>query len=443
MGEVWAATDTRLSRTVACMRLRLDRIPLEDYDHWRQRFEREVRVAAPLEHDNIVRVYDAGSDAFGPYLVTELLDGRSLGDVVAGGRRLSVADACEAARQSAEGLAHAHARHVIHRDVKPGNLFLTRGGRAKVIDWGLGKSHEADDLTQPGVGAGTHGYAPPEQVVDFRSADLRADLFGLGATLLHLLTGRPPAEGREVPPDLPAPLTALLGRLLDAEPSGRPASAREVADALAPHARGADLGSLVGEPRLHASLDVMWWDGAASRYRSLHETGALPMATGTLLHVEARLNRPAYLYLLWIDSEGLLHTLHGWRPGTWDPDAATGQSPRLRWPDYGTDIPLTGPAGSETAVLLAHPAPLAEDVSRHFPPGLRDLFARAMRRMPPDPRRPYEFLGRQDECAAGLKGLGQPVTSPDPLPHVEALLRECLGPQFAVARALTFANRGR
>src|SRR5262249_18061528 len=152
-------------------------------------FRREVTIAASLKHRNIVRIHDAGEDGGRPFLVMELLDGLPLDRVLRRGA-LRLPDACEVARQAALGLEDAHDRGVVHRDIKPGNLFLTRDGDVKVLDWGLAKQQGGVELTLPAIAAGTPGYAPPEQEADFRSVNERADLHALGVTLRALLLGK-------------------------------------------------------------------------------------------------------------------------------------------------------------------------------------------------------------------------------------------------------------
>jgi hypothetical protein len=279
MGEVFRARHGRLKKEFALKVLspQLARDP-----EAARRFERETEALGRLEHPHLVRATDAGVSGGTPYLVMELLAGTDLARLT---KRLGpwpVAEACEAARQAALGLQHAHERGLVHRDVKPGNLWLTPGGVVKVLDLGLARLCEAADgggLTGAGRMMGTPDYVAPEQVLDSRAADARADLYGLGCTLYHLLAGAPPfadathpttarkheAHLREPPPDLralragvPAEVAALLGRLLAKRPEGRPASAAEVAAALLPLAQGSRLGDLLepGQAPLPAAPTV-------------------------------------------------------------------------------------------------------------------------------------------------------------------------------------------
>jgi hypothetical protein len=199
--------------------------------------------------------------------------------------------------------------------------------------------------------------------------------------------------------------------------------------------------------RLQAGLEVRWWDDEASRWRSLAETGSLPMKTGTRFRLEAVLNQPAFLYVLWIDTAGDVTPLLGWRSGTWQPRPGASARDRLLLPGWDEtsgahqSYPLEGPAGTETAVLLARREPLTEDLGPLFTADLRDAFRRVLKRPPADPRCPYEFTCRSEELSSFTRKPGDP--QPDgPLATVQAFLRDVLAPRFALIRAVSFANRG-
>ena len=174
MGEVYKARDPRLGREVAVKVL-----PAEfaaDPERLR-RFEREARTLATLTHPNVLSVFDVGTHEGTPHVVTELLEGRSLREVMSGGP-LSVHRAVEIGIQIAKGLAAAHAKGIIHRDLKPGNVFVTKEGDIKVLDFGLARvevraatidsrlsqERTAEPPTGPGAVVGTVGYMAPEQV---------------------------------------------------------------------------------------------------------------------------------------------------------------------------------------------------------------------------------------------------------------------------------------
>jgi len=199
MGEVYRARDTRLARDVAVKVL--PEAFASDAERMR-RFEQEARAVAALNHPNVLSVFDTGTQAGVPYLVCELLEGTSLRELVGHGpipSRKSV----EYAQQIADGLAAAHEKGIVHRDLKPENLFLTGGGRLKILDFGLAKMPARESATSvadggtatiaaatsPGVVMGTNGYMAPEQVRG-EAVDHRADIFSFGVTLYEMLTGQ-------------------------------------------------------------------------------------------------------------------------------------------------------------------------------------------------------------------------------------------------------------
>src|SRR5207245_4646642 len=198
MGEVYRARDTRLGRDVAVKVLP----PSYSADKERlQRFEQEACAAGALNHPNILSIYDVGTHDGSPYVVSELLEGETLRQRIAG-TALAQRRALDYALQIAHGLAAAHDKGIVHRDLKPENLFVTRDGLIKILDIGLAKVTGAADSgqaqtdiptrrvdTDPGKVMGTVGYMSPEQVRG-RPADHRSDIFSLGAILYEMLSGR-------------------------------------------------------------------------------------------------------------------------------------------------------------------------------------------------------------------------------------------------------------
>jgi serine/threonine protein kinase len=186
MGEVYRARDTRLGRDVAVKVLPGEMSHTPERLH---RFEQEARLAGSLSHPNVLTVFDVGSHEGAPYIVTELLEGRSLREVLAAGP-LPTRKVVEYAQQAARGLGAAHERGVVHRDLKPANVFVTKDGRLKVLDFGLAKLTQVDPLevagsqlstdTAEGKVVGTIGYMSPEQVRG-HTVDARSDIFALGA----------------------------------------------------------------------------------------------------------------------------------------------------------------------------------------------------------------------------------------------------------------------
>jgi WD40 repeat protein len=249
MGSVFEAIDSQLGRHVA---LKVLRPRLAGSEIARQRFLREARAAAALEHDHLVAIYQVGEDNGVPYLAMPLLHGESLHNRLQGGARLAVGEAIRIAREIAEGLAAAHAHGLVHRDVKPANIWLEEAtGRVKILDFGLARSaDEGARLTQDGTILGTPAYMAPEQASGERQVDHHSDLFSLGCVLYRMLTGKTPfatsshaatllaithqnpTPARTLNPEVPLGLDELVLRLLAKNPAARPESARAVVDAL-------------------------------------------------------------------------------------------------------------------------------------------------------------------------------------------------------------------
>ena len=266
MGVVYQALHVELDRVVAIKVLRSDRIADEEVV---ARFRREIKAAGRFDHPNIVRALDARKIGQHQLLVMEYVDGVNLHQLVHQVGPLPVAEACELVRQAALGLDCAHQNQLVHRDVKPSNLILTRGGVVKVLDLGLARfalAQEADGMTVCGTVMGTPDYMSPEQAAESHLADIRSDIYSLGCVLYKLLTGRAPFEDsahrtamskmaaqihEPVPPpsalrsDLPAGLLASLDRMLAKSPDKRYASPAEVVAALVPLSRRADLHALL------------------------------------------------------------------------------------------------------------------------------------------------------------------------------------------------------
>lgn len=244
MAEVLLARDRVLDRPVAVKEL----VPEFATDpNFVERFRREAQAAASLTHANVVGVYDWGSQDGTYFIVMEYVDGPSLSQVIRSDGPLHPRRAAEIAAEVADGLGFAHARGVVHRDIKPGNVLLTKSGQAKVTDFGIARalSSPAEDLTQAGSVMGTATYFSPEQAQGL-SVDGRSDLYSLGVVLYEMLTGRPPFTGetplaisyRHVqdapePPSthisgLPRGLEAIIMKLLAKKPDDRYASAQDL-----------------------------------------------------------------------------------------------------------------------------------------------------------------------------------------------------------------------
>jgi eukaryotic-like serine/threonine-protein kinase len=216
MGVVYRARDTRLGRDVALKVLPDD---VAGDAQRLERFEHEARAAAALNHPNIAAVFDAGREGAVRYVVHELLEGETLRERLRRGP-LAPREALDTAAQVARGLAAAHAKGIVHRDVKPENVFVTRDGHLKVLDFGLAKvrapveteAPTAAALTQPGEVLGTVSYMSPEQLRGSASVDARSDVFSLGVLLFELLAGKRPFDG--------ASAAETASRILTSEPPG-------------------------------------------------------------------------------------------------------------------------------------------------------------------------------------------------------------------------------
>ena len=282
MGEVYRARDPRLGRNVA---IKVSSTAFSaDVDRL-HRFEQEARAAAALNHPNILAVYDIGTHAEAPFIVSELLEGQTLRDRLNSGP-VAVRKAIEHALQIARGLQAAHEQGIIHRDLKPENIFITGDGRIKILDFGLAKltqdqpaSATASALptlpspTQPGVVLGTVGYMAPEQVRGL-AVDHRADLFAFGAILYELLSGlrafrRDTAAEtmtailNEDPPHLsaaaapiPPALVRIVNRCLEKSPSERFQTASDLAFALDSLSDAASVSTIRARRRTAGIQDV-------------------------------------------------------------------------------------------------------------------------------------------------------------------------------------------
>jgi serine/threonine-protein kinase len=196
MGKVYRARDLTLDRLVALKTLARQLSQDTDYV---QRFLKEARAAARLNHPNIVQIYDFGCVDSIYYLAMEFVDGHSLGTYLKRGH-FSETESIQIIRHACRALSVAHADGIVHRDIKPDNLMLTSRGDVKLVDLGIAKRLDEEvSLTQTGQAIGTPHYISPEQIRGQRDIDSRADIYSLGATLYHLLTGHTPYPGSSGP----------------------------------------------------------------------------------------------------------------------------------------------------------------------------------------------------------------------------------------------------
>lgn len=241
-GIVFAASDRMLSREVAVKVLRPDRKAGARSGNTRERFLREARTAARINHPNVLVVHDVREQSGSLFIVMELLPGRSLRDVLRERARLPVREALDALIQASDGVAAAHALDIVHRDIKPENLVLDAGGRIKVVDFGLAWLLGEARLNSESGELMTPRYSSPEQI-EGGDVGRPSDVFSLSCVLFEVLTGRRAFDGstisevlhrilHETPPDLeldlPEPsegLRDLLARGLARKPEDRPADA--------------------------------------------------------------------------------------------------------------------------------------------------------------------------------------------------------------------------
>ena len=298
MGEVYRARDNRLRREVALKML--PDASANDEDSL-ARFQREVHAVAALNHPSILAIHDTGMHRGVPFAVTELLQGETLAERLDSGA-IAPARAAEIASQIADGLAAAHAKGVIHRDIKPDNIFLTHDGRTKILDFGIARienpglrtgviaSMRQKGSTSSQMLVGTAGYVSPEQVRGAK-ADARSDLFALGAVFYEILTGRKafqrgsPVEtlGAVLKDDprrnpeverIPADLAPFVFRCLEKDPADRYQSARDLVF---------DLRALQGEAIRESAQRVKF--RSVPPWRQRRSRTALRAAAGILLFV--------------------------------------------------------------------------------------------------------------------------------------------------------------
>ncbi|MEE2041453.1 serine/threonine-protein kinase [Nocardiopsis sp. CT-R113] len=240
MGTVWKATDTLLNRPVAVKLLHPSQMAEPTA---RERFRTEGRITAGLSHPGIAQVFDYGEEDGRAFLIMELVVGNPLSQVLREEGHLSPDQTLDFVCQAAKALAAAHARGVVHRDIKPGNLLVTPNGQLKLTDFGIARGDMSVTLTQTGMVMGTAQYISPEQASG-RPATSASDLYALGVVAYECLAGTPPFTGDspialalahtrdeppELPDDIPADIDDLVTSLLLKEPEDRPGSASEVA----------------------------------------------------------------------------------------------------------------------------------------------------------------------------------------------------------------------
>src|SRR5947208_595136 len=242
MATVHRGTDRVLHRTVA-VKVLAD--PYASDETFVERFRREARSAAGLNHPGIVSVFDSGSDDGSHYIVMEHVQGRTVAEELAASGPLPPARAAEIAERAAAALEFAHENGIVHRDVKPANIMLGPNGDVKVMDFGIARAASGDAITTGAPVLGTAKYLSPEQA-EGKPADARTDVYALGVTLFEMLTGTQPFDGdspvaiaykhvqeepappSELNPAIPAPLDEIVLRALQKDPANRYRSAEDM-----------------------------------------------------------------------------------------------------------------------------------------------------------------------------------------------------------------------
>ncbi|MBM4090316.1 MAG: DUF4384 domain-containing protein [Planctomycetes bacterium] len=456
----------------------------------RQRFLDEARTVGRLRHPRIVALYDAVELENGTaFLVMQHIEGQSLRDRL---RREPLApdQASAVAADVAEAIGAAHLAGVFHRDLKPSNILLDRDERPHVCDFGLALC-DSDQLGRDGERAGTLAYMAPEQLQGrAHQLDGRADIWSLGVVLYEMLTGTQPFHGRgrqalsddilhrdprpprQINADIPKSLDRICLRCLAKRPADRYATALDVADDLRqldrPQRRrrvalltaaagtllllGVFLAGVWRDPPpappdvpLQGRVDLLIWGNEPHRQGiRLNEQDALPVRAGDQVRVEAQLLRPAYVYLLWLDTQNTLLPVYPWQAGDWNARPPERPQIHLALPDNKNGVWLmrTPHAGMETLVLLARHTPLPHDVR------LRDLVATAD--LPTLEARPHaswfqEGRPPQTDAAPARKKrdpvLARTVNIHDPLLTAQQRLADALRPHFDLVYAVSFPVR--
>ncbi len=321
MGEVFRARDERLGRDVA---LKLIRPSSSDNPDHLRRFEQEARAAASLNHPNVLAIYDVGFAGTSPYIVTELLEGKTLRQRLLEGP-MAVREAADCALQIANGLNAAHKRHIVHRDLKPENLFLTNEGRVKILDFGVAKLQPSPEenrtvenlttVTKNGAVVGTVAYMAPEQLRG-KAVDHRCDIFSFGAILYEMLSGHRAFRGetevdtmtavlREEPAEaplaeaaIPPPYRDVVRYCLEKEPENRFQSVKDLAFALQTLSGSSSGSAVLFSPPKRTTRWALPWAVA----------GILAVATLLLIALQFRASAPPPTYRRLTFEEGTVYS---------------------------------------------------------------------------------------------------------------------------------------
>jgi serine/threonine protein kinase len=471
---------------------------------------REGRALARVRSPHVAQCLAAERRDGVPYLVVEYVAGPSLAERHRE-RPLTTDQAVKCVGQLAEGLAAVHACGLLHRDLKPANVLVDGGGRPRLIDFGLAVPVASAALAE---GSGTLAYMPPEQVQgEVERIDPRTDVYGLGAILYELLTGRPPHQGetrdalwraacrgdvvppRQVNPRVPAALERICMKALAADPTDRHASSAALADDLRRcRARPRRLALAVaavagllllgvaawlivtskpGGPALVAGtptpsteqsapsplngwIDVRVWEGKTvtgprSPHRRglfLHQLDALPLKVGDEVQVELFVNRPLFVYVVWINSAGKALPVYPWREFEWDQRPAEEQPLEgfKKLPEGAVEDGWEmdqGVPGMETLLLLARRSKLPPEEETALKAALADVGAQPLQDGKTDVAIWFENGAVVTAEAGRAPKAFDAQRIDDPVLRTQGVLRDKLGPHFEYTRAVSFAFRGK
>jgi protein kinase-like protein len=311
MGGVYLARQVSMDRMVA---LKVLRKTLSRDGDYVSRFIREARLAGKLDHENIVRAIGVGESNGYHYLIMDYVEGQNLYDLIPEDRGLKEHEALDLVLQVARALDYAHNHGIVHRDIKPDNVLIDNKGVAKLTDLGLARQVDAGTrLTQTGVTMGTPHYISPEQARGDRQVDIRSDIYSLGATLYHLVTGRPPFDGssaavimtkhlteqvpwpQDVNPDISKHCCLLIAKMMAKEPEDRYQTPAEVVEDLELVLEGE-------EPAIPL---------AATATSSIGQSGAIQVAPRPEMHFPRRRRKPGQYEEEETDSTGSLQAVRG------------------------------------------------------------------------------------------------------------------------------------
>jgi serine/threonine protein kinase len=389
----------------------------------------EARILGDLDHPGLVRVVDLDIHDGRMFLAMEYVRGRSLQQYVKD-RPVDTREAARLVIQVASAAEAVHRRGIVHQDIKPKNILVHESGRARLIDFGMARWRHAWSLTEDGPSGGTPEFMAPEQAQGQEDRiGPRTDVFALGAVLYSLLTGHAPFRSRKAAPGSGSGSPQRLRPRRPQESGRSPPAGAACAQGNGHRARRS--------PRVGGS------PGPGPQ-------GLPPPAGGGCLisrALEARVNRPAYLYLVWIDVDGVADPVYPWKPGDWSKVAVDEQPvTHLAFPtaeSKGWEIKKSR-SGMETLVLLARESPLDADLKSQFT-GLPRTALQDTRSLVWFDAWALVRTGAPSEPATPSRDRGPSffeVDIKDPVLQTQDLLKDRLKAQFSMMRAVSFANQG-